>query len=179
MWNIRSHFKMYQFDSIIRFFAIITFIFCVGCKKREPNPELRDPIYLDLKTIVGELTGVVSSGEASVETEFENLKNAQPRTKDAALAKKRYREAVKKLSKAKQKFKFYEIKLERRLLEARLSYEKSFQEEKDWPDPKEFSAYQANKELRAANMNWGSRVPRLHERIKNYNQQVSAGPNSK
>ena len=165
---------MYQIEPRIIFLFIITVLFSVGCSKREPNPELRDPIYLDLKASVGELKGDVASGEATVEEEFEKLKNSEPRSKDVALAKKRHREAVKRLRKAKQMLKYYEIKMERRLLESRLAYEKAFQKDQVWPNPEEYSAYKANKSLRASNLNWNSKVPKLQERIEAFKEQASA-----
>ena len=63
--------------------------------------------------------------------------------------------------------------MERRLLESRLAYEKAFQKEEPWPNPEEYAAYKANKELRAANLNWNKRVPKLKDRIDQFNEKAA------
>ncbi len=162
---------MYQIGKKLLFSTVILPLFLVGCSKHNPNPELLDPIYLDLKGRVGDLEKDVSSFQAAVSEEEENLVRVEPRTKDQALAKKRLREAKIKLARAEQNFKYYKIRLERRKFEARVAYEKAFSEDKAWPNPKEFEAYQANKQLRQAKSSWSLRVPKLKDRVKQYNSQ--------
>ena len=162
---------MYQNGKKLLLIALILPVFVLGCTKRDPNPELRDPIFLDLKDLVGDLNRDVSAFEATVTEEEEKLSSAEPRSKDLALAKKRLREAKIKLSRAEQKLKYYEIRLERRRLETRLSYEKAFSNDEPWPDPTEFKAYEANKQLKNAKSSWSSRVPKLKDRIKEFNAQ--------
>lgn len=154
-------------------FFLILFIFAAGCSSRDPNPELKDPIYLDLKNIVGDLARDLATHKSSVAEESKNLEIAEPRSKDLALARKRLREAEMRLEKTQQALKYFEIKVERRRLEARLAYEKAFQKGEDWPDPAEFRAYQANKELKSANLQWSARVPKLQERIESFEKGIS------
>lgn len=160
---------MYQNGKILLLFVVSFSIFIGGCSKHDPNPELRDPIFLDLKDRVGDLNRDVNSLKATVEEEQAKVESSEPRSKDLALARKRLREAKIKLGRAEQELRYFEIRLERRKLESRLAYEKAFSADRPWPDKKEFEAYEANKELKSAQSSWSSRVPKLKDRIKEYN----------
>lgn len=164
---------MYQNGKKLLLLLLILPVFVLGCSKHNPNPELLDPIYLDLKNRVGDLSRDVSTFKGAVKEEQQKKDSAEPGTKDLVLAKKRLRESLVKLERAEQQLKFYEIRLERRKLESRVSYEKAFSADKAWPDPLEFEAYEANKDLRSAKSSWSSRVPKLKDRIKQFNAQQS------
>lgn len=155
-------------------FFILLVLFSAGCTSHDPNPELKDPIYLDLKNIVGDLASDVAIHKATIDDETKNKDLAEPRSKDLALTRNRLREAEQRLKKAEQALNYYEIKVERRRLEARLAYEKAHQKGESWPDPAEFQAYQTNKELKSANQQWSARVPKLQERIESFQKVVPA-----
>jgi hypothetical protein len=158
------------FEKFIWFFVAAA-VFLSGCSSHDPNPELKDPVYLDLISIVGNVSRDIASFETAITEETINRNKFEARSKDLALANKRLREAEEKLVRAKQALAYFEIKVERRRLEARLAYEKAFQRGESWPDPNEFRAYLANKDLKSANMHWSARVPRLQDRIDEFSKK--------
>lgn len=164
-----SKLKMHSIWKLYKLLSLCTLVFLVvGCKKEDPNPELRDPIYLDLVKDLKAYGSELEAAKKSVETERKGLKEALTNSVEATVAKRGLKKALAAVKKLEQKVKYYEIRSERRLVEGRRSYKLAFRKGERWPDPEEYVHYKANQRLRSANLNWNMRVPKLFEGNPNY-----------
>lgn len=137
----------------------------IGCKAENPNPELMDPIYSDLKK---EAEGAAKALEAQIkEKEASKLaiQKADPNSIELREAEKLYWQATKKIDLLRPIEHYYKIHAERRRVEGRADYRRSLAKGEIWPDPKEYEGYMTNKRLRSAERNWNRRVPKLSERM--------------
>lgn len=146
------------------------FLALSACKSKEKNPELLDPIYRDLQSTLDQQIKLVEDTEKEIISYTNEIKEMEPNTKELHMARKRMGEAKAKLVKARQMSRYYEIRLERRRVEGRRAYSIAFDNDKEWPDPGEYSAYLANKRLRNSNPQWAARVPKLHSRLEQYQE---------
>ena len=174
--------KMHYFEKNYKLIFVLLFIFFnVSCKKEEPNPELRDPIYSDLVSIHKENKKLLDD-EKKLTVGLESAaKEARPRSSEKRIAKKTLRSHRKKLVKYGQLEHYYRIHSERRSLVGRKAYRIAFRKGEPWPDPKEFEHYKTNKRLKNANLNWQARVPKLFKENPNYdpNKEVKKGKKEK
>ncbi|MCB0390945.1 MAG: hypothetical protein KDD58_06635 [Bdellovibrionales bacterium] len=152
----------------IKLILLIVFLTLMGCKKELPNPENLDPIYKDLLSEKKQI-------EKLLKDEYSNLENLKlekdkikPRSLERKISIKEIRKSKEQIAELKQKLKYFEIRTERRRVEARKSYKIAFKNEKEWPDKKEYEIYLVNKRLRNAPMNWNYRVPKLHANNPNF-----------
>lgn len=136
----------------------------LGCKSENPNPELMDPIYADLKK-EAEVAG------KAIEAELKERESAQvaidkapPNSMELRDAEKMYWKASKKIEVLRPIELYYKIHAERRRVEGRAAYRAAFAKGAIWPDPAEFHGYETNKRLRSADRNWSKRVPKLSQR---------------
>ncbi len=143
-------------------------LFSTGCRTKEKNPELLDPIYRDLQSLLTEYSKTVIDTEKEVLSLQNEIKDSEPNTKELHQARKKLREAQGKLVKAKQMTRYMEIRVERRRVEDLRSYSIAFEQEQEWPNPAEYSAYLANKKLGSSRLQWDARVPKLHARLEKY-----------
>jgi hypothetical protein len=137
----------------------------LACKRRDPNPEFRDPIY---RFLLEQSTGLKSS----LESEFKKVEEAEkayaktePLTHERKLALRDLESSRRLIAIAHQQIDYLDIRTERRRVESRRSYKIAFDADKDWPDPKEFEYFMAEHRLRTAPRKWDARVPRLQDRI--------------
>lgn len=145
--------------------ALVILTLLTGCSKEDPHPELKDPIYLDLKKRADELSKSKEESAVKIKGLLESLDKAEPNSierKDIErdLAKSRTLATV-----IEQQATYYRIRSERRRIEGRMAYKKAFQEKKPWPDAGEYSDYLVNRRLNEVNLNWNSRVPKLQDRL--------------
>lgn len=142
----------------------------LGCKSKIQNPESLDPIYSDLQSILQEHQKSVEDTEKEIASLRQEIADAEPNTKELHMSRKKLTEAKKRLIKVRQMTKYYEIRLERRRVEDMRAYSIAFEKDLPWPDPAEYSAYQANKRLRNSRPQWEARVPKLHSRLEKYQE---------
>lgn len=121
-----------------------------GCKSRNPNPELSDKIYQDLKSTRDRLDKQVESEQKELEADQKALEEAPPQTLDLKQAQMNVKKASDQLVYLQQQLEFYKIRVERRRLEVRLSYDQAFDQGKAWSGDKEYAAYLVNKHLHEA-----------------------------
>ncbi|MCB0361458.1 MAG: hypothetical protein KDD35_01970 [Bdellovibrionales bacterium] len=145
-------------------FLLVTILF--GCKKMDPNPELKDPIYKDLSSIHKELEKTVIELEKNLEENFKELDQAGADGMDLKVARKKITETRQKLRKSIQLRDYTKIRMERRRVEGRRSYRIAFEKGEEWPDPKEFQQYLTHKRLRDAPRVWPTRVTRQNTPIE-------------
>ncbi len=137
----------------------------VACKSEHPNPELLDPIYLDMKSSRDRLEKELEAEIKARELAAETIQATAPNTIELKLARKEWQTATEKVDFLRQKLHFEKIRTKRRYVEARRDYKIAFEAGSEWPDPNEFSNYKANKRLKEASRDWNRRVPRLSSRI--------------
>ncbi len=143
-------------------------IFISGCEKRDPNPELRDPIYRDLIKTQKDYSTRLAGANALLVQANRDLERASARSLSRKAATRTISKTKKIIAKLTQASKYYEIRAKRRFVEARRSYKASLINRTSWPNPDEYRAYQANKSLREAPLNWNMRVPKLFKKSPNY-----------
>lgn len=112
-----------------------------GCNKPIPNPEMSDPIYLDIQAKIAAATTNVADFEALLKEKSADIDNATPQTSQLKWAHKRYYATEAVLAKAKQDLMYWKIKSATRQQEARRKYLKIFYEHKPWPDLEEFEEW--------------------------------------
>ena len=149
-------------------FVFLAFLLATSCKKADPNPEKRDPIYSDLLSKEKEQKEIKESAKADIETETRALKLAAPRGPDKKIALKALNKAKKAYKQSEQMERYYKIRAERRRVEGRRSYTIAFQKGEHWPDPKEFKEYKKHLQMVNIDKNWQSRVPKLFKNNPNY-----------
>jgi hypothetical protein len=137
----------------------------MGCEKEDPNPELIDPVWKDLSARHAAYQKNYEESKAKILVIQESLATAEARTIEIKNFQTELSKEKLKLMNAEQLARYYRIRAERRKLTARIAYKKAFAEKKPWPDPREYSDYLVNTRLQEANRNWGTRVPKLQDRL--------------
>lgn len=139
-------------------FRILTLLFLcaamIGCNKPDPNPELKDPIYNDLNSRLGSTKQALEAEKKALEGHEVALKDVVPQTGQIKYAQKRIYDSQAKIQKLGQEVKYLELKIESRKRDAKKSYKIAFQKGEEWPNPTEFSSYEAANKLRAGKMTW-------------------------
>ena len=143
----------------------------MGCKSKNPNPEFLDPIFLDYQSQHKEHLKEAESLPKQIEVAQKELEETPPRSTERVVAKRALKKLIKQHEEAKQKASYFKIRMEKRRIHSKIAYEKAFNKDEPWPDPKEYKAYLQNKKLRSANMNWNSRVPKLFKENPNYKDE--------
>jgi hypothetical protein len=152
-----------------RFILLIVIFGLVGCKKEDPNPELLDPIYVDLDQRA-------TSAQKAYDEELKKQADTKIALEKALANTIELKNAQKDLAKSQsiavdleQKARFYQIRAKRRLFVDRITYKAAFAKDEKWPDPREYSDYQVNMRLQESSRNWGARVPKLQNRLASLN----------
>lgn len=152
--------------SRIKLILIIFLITIAGCKKEEPNPELRDPIYKFFVEQSSVLKPALEGEKKKLEDLLKDYAKAEANTPEKKQALKNIYKAQKKIVMLQQEVDYNEIRKERRRVEARKAYRIAFQNNESWPDPIEGKIFSKNQELRAASRSWDKRVPRNPDRYR-------------
>ena len=132
-----------------------------SCKKPDPHPELKDPIYNDLNATLGTVTQLYNAELKALEGFEKEMREVVPQTGQIKYAQKRVNESKAKISKLEQEKQFLEIKIKTRLNEPRKSYTKAFNADQPWPDPQEWENYRIQRKFQQAKKTWD-----VKERIK-------------
>ncbi len=149
---------------ILAFFAAIS----IGCKEN-PNPELLDPIYMDLMKEADAYGKAAEEAQKKVETKTKDLAKTKPRTIERKNIQGEILSEQTKRERSLQMQEYYKIRAIRRKAEGQIEYKKAFKKKEPWPKPEEYEAYKLNKALVSASKNWGDRVPKApagHEGVK-------------
>lgn len=138
--------------------TLLLFAFLLGCNNIDSAPELRDPIYQDLKSEGEKLDKNVEAKEK----ELEGITEQQPSLADNDYQKKLNRDEIFRLgneiSKMKQKVEFYSVSTESRQIFARKQYLEYFKQGKDWPPVGVKEKYFEIKEAESAPKKWNRGV---------------------
>lgn len=125
-----------------------------ACNKPDPNPELKDPIYLDLETRIKEVEGQLATEKKNLEDANNELKKAVPQTGQIKFARKHFFDVKARMEKLNQELRYYKSRKETRIYEARNSYMDAFEKKEPWPDPKEFEEYGIAESARKKSRIW-------------------------
>jgi LAS superfamily LD-carboxypeptidase LdcB len=144
----------------MKFFLLLfisSFVF-MGCRKPDPQPELRDPIYLSIQKELKEAQASLKAIEAEHKDNTNNLDKIEPYTRQSKTFWQKYWSSEKKLRKAQQMVDFYNLHLINRKYAARDSYIRAFnsKNEGNWPNPNQYQRYLTNKRLKEAPRKWDS-----------------------
>jgi len=156
----------------------ILFVSIQGCRQEDANPELSDPIYLDLVKELNTLKSTKEDIEKKIIAAEKELSKSAPRTIDRKNAENELKRQLTQLGVIDQQHEYYKIRTERRRVEGRRSYRIAFEKKEEWPDPKEFDAYKTNKKLYYASKNWNERVPKTNHNQKQYDLPPEKGDES-
>lgn len=122
---------------------IIISVACISCRKPEDQPELRDPVYIDLQkrlSLAEKDLKTATDLKPKLEEEFKplNEQTGEYKAKRAEIFKNAHDILI-----AEQKVNYFMMAIDSRRKEARLSYLKYFKENKEseWPDKNEFLRY--------------------------------------
>lgn len=138
----------------------------LGCNRPDPNPELKDPIYKDLKSEYSKYQKYVEDEQKKLDEAMLEMEKIEPRSLDRRAKTMEIRSFKKNILEYTQKAEYFRIKMELRRVYGRKAYRIAFQKGEDWPDPSEFKAYETNKRLQEAPRNWSHRVPKsTHQEI--------------
>lgn len=125
-----------------------------SCQQQDPNPELKDLIFLD----IGRELGLVKKSIESIETELserrELLRSVVPQTGQLKGVEKKVFESQNNLERLKQQKQFFEIKAESRKAEVQSKYRASLHGGPRWPDEKETEMYQASIKFQREKLSW-------------------------
>ncbi len=169
MYNSRFYFSFIEFDPMFyvehmkntasgSFLALFCLLLLVSCNKRDPNPELSDAVYLDLRTELEIAQKNLSAEEAQYKKVKEELDSVTPQTGQYKYAQKRYFESINNLDLYKQQVKYFEISLELRKHESKVRYLESLTKNgRPWPDSKEIEDYKIRLKLQKAKLSWGKK----------------------
>ena len=126
----------------------------LGCKKQDPNPELQDKIYQDLKAELVNTEAQIAEFEKKVAEMEKEMQNSKPQTGDFKRYQKYYYQYQNNLSRFKQQAIYWKIRIAQRKSAVQVEYSRAFEAQKPWPDPKEYDEYLARKKLRLAKIEW-------------------------
>lgn len=149
---------------IIFFFLLISL---VGCKKPDPSPELRDPIYQDLVNEVRDVASQIVSEQKNLDEHLKNLDLVKPQTGQIKYAEKRVSESRARLERLRQRKLYLDLRLETRKRLDGEKYLEAYHKDQAWPDPKEHEEYKAQKKLDQAGSVWDSKG-----RLEEYEQSL-------
>ena len=139
-------------------FALFMLFLLLSCNKRDPNPELSDAVYIDLKTELEIAQKNLAAEESQNKKVKSELDSVTPQTGQYKYAQKRYFESQNNLNLYKQQVKYFEISLELRKQEARNRYLESLTKTgRSWPDQKEIEDYKIRLKLQKAKLDWGKK----------------------
>jgi hypothetical protein len=147
--------------------------FVLGCKKPDPNPHLRDPIYLDILSEIAAHQSSIEAEKKQLKEHEKTLREAKPQTGQIKLAEKRVWESKDRLAKMNQMLRYWQSRQVSREIEAKEAYLRAWDAKTPWPDPEEFERYEAQKAL----SEMGSKEWSAKNRIESYKSSAPAGQN--
>jgi hypothetical protein len=145
--------------------AALSILFLTGCKTEDPNPELLDPVYVDLDKRANDFKKAYDEQVKMQDEARATIEKSDPNTLELRNARADLLKSEHKALDFDQKARYFEIRAKRRLYVDRLTYKEALAKNKVWPDPKEYSEYLVNMRLQDAPRNWNIRVPKLSARL--------------
>jgi hypothetical protein len=138
----------------VRVLTVISFLICCSCHHDDPNPHLKDPIYLEIVKEKEQVSTQINSLKTEVEKNRREYETAPLRTGQRQDAADDYFDSQHRLDKQIEKFRYLSISAEKRITEDRKSYRASVDKGVLWPDPDEFKDFALEKKLLNAPREW-------------------------
>jgi hypothetical protein len=115
---------------------LIILAFCLSsCTKRDPNPELKDQVYMQIQKDLTGATSALTEKTKNLEKCISDMRNAVPQSGEIKVYEKRRNDAFENKVYAEQMVRLYEIRLaERKLFVQRKYLESLLPKSKKWPD---------------------------------------------
>lgn len=149
---------------IFRLFLILVstagLLTLAGCNSKDPSPELKDPLYLELEKQKKAAEADIKAAEEAVAVAEDNMKKVVPQTGQIKYASKRLNEARGRLIQAKQVELYFKVKIESRKWAAREEYLKAYYDKTPWPSTEALEAFQLNQKLSATSKEWSAKKRR-------------------
>ena len=146
-----------------------------ACKKEDPNPELKDPIFADLSKRAADAKKNYEEELKKLADMREKLEKTEPNSLERKNFERDILQSEKIALDLRQKQRFLEIRSQRRMFEGRVAYKAAFARGEQWPDSREYSDYLVNIRLREVPKNWNVRVPKLQDRLPSSVQKSEKG----
>ncbi len=145
---------------LAQFLLILSII--SSCKGADPNPELKDKIYQDLRSELDIAKRNTQGEVAQLEKVSQELKEVVPQSGILKHAAGRVFASQNQLDVYRQQEKYFEVKLEQRRIYVQKRYlESLLPAGRPWPDPAEEQEYEIRLKLRRAKLEWDKKnVPR-------------------
>ena len=151
-------------------FALILIVLS-SCTVRDPNPELRDVVYIDLGKELDLTKKSIEQAEKELEDREALLRKVVPQSGQIKSLEKKVFESANYVQKLKQQKQFFEIKQEVRKNLVASKYHDSLKGGPAWPDPHEVEVYNASIKL--------NREKLEYEKSKGMVKNVPRGTNEK
>lgn len=136
--------------------ALLIFLFLAGCEKPDSTPEIRDPIYQDMKS---EESRVQKEIDGKIK-ELEGIKTSQLELPDSDYQKKLNRDEIFRLgneiTRLNQMKEYFRISAESRQIYARKQYLEYYKAGKaeSWPPAETKEQYETQKKLSQTPKSW-------------------------
>lgn len=139
-WDFRP---MFYVEHQMKYLFFIAFaLFLASCNKKDPNPELSDPIYKDLTEELGIASKALEDEEKNLASLMKEKDQAVPQTGQIKYATKKVYDSQARVDVLRQQKQFFEIKIELRKHEVQQRYAESLKEGgRPWPDQAEIATY--------------------------------------
>lgn len=122
------------------FFALFSLIL-IGCSKRDPHPENKDPVYAQLQKDLGDAKATLAVVTDSVNSSKADLEKSVPQSGESTVFEKRVNEALNAQTYAAQQVRMYEVRVEERKLYVERRYLESLTPNgRKWPEEGEAEA---------------------------------------
>lgn len=162
---------MFHVEHMRIYLILCISILLFGCDRPDPQPQLRDPIYLDIQSEITSLQQAFDSESKTLQEHQKTLSEVIPQTGQIKYAQKRVDESKAVLNKMAQELEYQRLKLQAQEKKARVSYKKAHNLKEAWPNPTEWSEYQAEKRFRSAKKTWD-----VESRMKELSSEQEKNP---
>lgn len=124
----------------ILFFLLVSLL-SVGCNKRDPHPENKDPVYAQLNKDIGEAKAAQTYVQDYINENKSALEEAVPQSGERPVFEKRMNEGLNALTYATQQVRMYDVRIEERKLYVQRRYLESLTPNgRKWPEEPEAEA---------------------------------------
>jgi hypothetical protein len=157
-----------------KFGLFFTVLALLACERPNLNPELTDPIYVDLSAQAETAGKTMEAEKKKLEGFKKTLDEAKPYSGELRVAQNRYFDSEKKVQQAAQTQYYFKLRAKTRKDVVRTAYTKSFSEKKPWDTQEESKSYQQHEKITKIPLSWDSK-----RRIANYEKESGFGSSIK